>query len=197
MIKNIFLGMGNILLRFDPEYSINKYCKAQEEKDIIRKALFQGEEWLMSDAGEISDKDKFEKVKHKVPEKYHESLKNCAENWDDCMVPLKGAKEFCDYLKNKGYGIYVLSNASDKFYTYFPRFLPLDYFTGYVVSCDIHMLKPNEDIYKHILEKYNLKAEECLFIDDVDKNVEGAKKLNINAEVFKGDYDAVIKKYNL
>ena len=34
----------------------------------------------MSDAGEISDKDKFEKVKHKVPEKYHESLKNCAEN---------------------------------------------------------------------------------------------------------------------
>ena len=113
------------------------------------------------------------------------------------MVPLKGAKEFCDYLKNKGYRLYVLSNASDKFYIYFPRFLPLDYFTGYVVSCDIHMLKPNEEIYKHILEKYNLKAEESLFIDDIEKNVEGAKKVNINAEVFKGDYDAIIKKYNL
>ena len=53
----------------------------------------------MSDAGEISDKDKFEKVKHKVPEKYHEALKNCADNWDQCMIPLKGAKEFCDYIK--------------------------------------------------------------------------------------------------
>ena len=197
MIKNVFLDMGNVLLNFDPGYSINKYCKTQEEKDIIRKALFEGEEWIKSDAGEISDKDKFEKVKHKVPEKYHESLRLCAENWDYCMTPLKGAKEFCDYLKNKGYGIYILSNASDKFYIYFPRFLPLDYFTGIVVSSDIHMLKPNADIYNYILNKYKLKAEESLFIDDREDNVEGAKKVNIHGEVFKGDYDAIIKKYNL
>ena len=113
------------------------------------------------------------------------------------MVPLKGAKEFCDYLKNKGYGVYILSNASDKFYIYFPRFLPLAYFTGIVVSSDIHMLKPNADIYKYILNKYNLKAEESLFIDDREDNVEGAKKVNIKGEVFKDDYDAIIKKYNL
>ena len=197
MIKNVFLDMGNVLLNFDPGYSINKYCKTQEEKDIVRKALFEGEEWIKSDAGEISDKDKFEKVKHKVPEKYHESLRQCAENWDLCMTPLKGAKEFCDYLKNKGFGIYILSNASDKFYIYFPRFLPLEYFTGIVVSSDIHMLKPNEDIYNYILNKYKLKAEESLFIDDREENVEGAKKVNINGEVFKNDYDAIIKKYNL
>ena len=197
MIKNVFLDMGNVLLDFNPDFSLNKYCKTEEEKEIIRKALFEGKEWVMSDAGEISDKDKFEKVKHKVPEKYHEALKNCADNWDQCMIPLKGAKEFCDYIKNKGYGIYILSNASDKFYEYFPKFLPLDYFTGYVVSSDIHMLKPNEDIYKYILNKYNLKAEESLFIDDKDYNVEGAKKVNIHAEIFKDDYDAIIKKYNL
>ena len=59
------------------------------------------------------------------------------------------------------------------------------------------MLKPNGEIHKHILEKYNLKAGKNLFIDDVDKNVEGARKLNINAEIFKGDYEAVIYKYNL
>ena len=190
--------MGNVLLDFNPEFSLNKYCKSEEEKNIIRKELFEGQEWVMSDNGDISDKDKFEKVKHRVPEKYHESLKKCVDNWDLCMVPLKGAKEFCDYIKSKGYGIYILSNASDKFYTYFSRFfLPLDYFTGIVVSSDIHMLKPNEEIYKYILNKYNLKAEECLFIDDKDYNVEGAKKVNIQAEVFKNDYDAIIKKYNL
>ena len=55
-------------------------------------------------------------------------LKNCAENWDDCKIPLIGDEEICDYLRNKGYRKYALSNASDKFYTYFPRFLPLDYF---------------------------------------------------------------------
>ena len=47
------------------------------------------------------------------------------------------------------------------------------------------------------MNKYNLKAEECLFIDDIEANVEGAKKVGLNAEVFKNDYDALIKKYNL
>ena len=189
--------MGNVLLKFDPEVSLNKYCSSEEEKSLVRKALFEGEEWIQADAGEISDKDKFEKTKHKIPEKYHQALKNCAENWDMCFHPFDGTKNFCDYIKNKGYGIYVLSNASDKFYEYFQRWLPLDYFTGYVISCDIHMLKPGEEIYKYILNKYNLKAEECLFVDDLEANVEGVKKVGLYAEVFKNDYDALIKKYNL
>ena len=72
----------------------------------------------------------------------------------------------------------------------------MDYFTGYVVSCDIHMLKLNEEIYRYLLNKYNLKAEECLFVDDVEKNVEGAKKVGMK-ETFKHNYDEIIKKYNL
>ena len=90
-----------------------------------------------------------------------------------------------------------MSNASDKFYEYFQRWKKLDYFTGYVVSCDIHMLKPNEEIYRYLLDKYKLKAEECLFIDDLEANIEGAKKVGIKGEVFKQNYDEIIKKYNL
>ena len=92
-------------------------------------------------------------------------------------LKVKGAKEFCEYIKNKGYGIYILSNASDRFHQYFPRFLPLDFFNGVAVSSDIHMIKPYEGIYKYILEKYKLNPEECLFIDDRLENIEGAKKL--------------------
>ena len=113
------------------------------------------------------------------------------------MLPFKGAKEFCEYIKNKGYGIYILSNASDRFHQYFPRFLPLDFFNGVVVSSDIHMIKPYEGIYKYILEKYKLNPEECLFIDDRLENIEGAKKVNIKVELFKNNYDEIIKKYNL
>ena len=47
------------------------------------------------------------------------------------------------------------------------------------------------------LNKYNLKAEECLFIDDKDYNIEAAKKLNFKAEVFQENFDEIIKKYNL
>ena len=197
MIKNVILDMGNTLLKFDPNVSLNKFCSSEEEKVNVRKALFDSKEWILGDKGEISDKDRFDKVKHYIPEKYHKALKNCSEHYDICFEPFEGTNEFCDYIKNKGYGIYVLSNASDKFYEYFQRWKKLDYFTGYVVSCDIHMLKPSEEIYRYLLDKYKLKAEECLFIDDLEANIEGAKKVGMKGEVFKQNYDEIIKKYNL
>ena len=44
------------------------------KKNLVLERLYYGEEWILADAGKISDKDKFDKVKHKVPEKYHPAL---------------------------------------------------------------------------------------------------------------------------
>lgn len=197
MIKNIVLDMGNMLLDFNPEAVINMFCSSEEEKDIIRKELFNGPEWLMGDKGEIKDKDRFDLVKVRVPEKYHDALRKCADEWGVCMVPLNGAREFCERVKKSGYGIYILSNASDLFYDYFPKFLPLDFFTGVFVSSNYLMLKPDVEIYKTFLNEYGLKAEECLFIDDREDNCSGARKAGMNAFQFKGDYDKVFTENSL
>ena len=191
MIKNVILDMGNVLLDYNPEFVMNTFCSSDEEKEIIRRELFGGPEWALGDKGDIKDKDRFELVKIRVPEKYHDALKNCADNWDICMKPLDGAGEFCDYVKERGLGIYVLSNASDLFYQYFPRFLPLDYFDGVFVSSDVHMLKPDIRIYEAFLEKYGLNADECLFIDDREDNISGARQAGLNAFRFEGDYETV------
>lgn len=192
MIKNVVLDMGNVLLDFNPEVSLDMYCSSEEEKDIIRRELFKSPEWLMADKGLIKDRDKFDHVKDKIPAKYHEALKNCVDNWYICMVPLEGAGKFCQSIKDKGLGIYVLSNASDVFYDYFPKFLPLDYFDGVFVSAEYLLLKPEVDIYRRFLKEYGLKAEECLFVDDTMRNVEGARLAGMNAVQFKGDYDEVL-----
>ena len=192
MIKNVVLDMGNVLLDFRPEYVLNQFCSSEEEKDVIRRELFEGPEWAMADRGDIKDKDRYDLVKKRVPEKYHEALKNCALHWDICMDPLEGAKEFCETVKEKGYKIFVLSNASDLFYVYFPKFLPLDFFDGVFVSSDYLMLKPDVEIYKTFLNKYGLKGEECLFIDDREDNVAGAKKAGLNTFRFEGDYEKIL-----
>ena len=83
--------MGNVLLDFNPEFVLNRFCSSDEEKNIIRKELFEGPEWLMGDKGDIKDADRFDLVKVRVPEKYHGALKNCANHWDICMIPLDGA----------------------------------------------------------------------------------------------------------
>ena len=66
MIKNVILDMGNTLLKFDPNVSLNKFCSSEEEKVNVRKALFDSKEWILGDKGEISDKDRFDKVRQKL-----------------------------------------------------------------------------------------------------------------------------------
>ncbi len=194
MIKNIVLDMGNVLLDYNPEFVMDTFCPDEESKDIIRRELFDAPEWVMADRGDIKDKDRFDLVKSRVPEKYHEALKNCADRWDICMDPLPGAEDFCRYVRDHGYKVYVLSNASDLFYTYFPKFLPLAFFNGVFVSSDYLMLKPDVKIYETFLEKYGLKGEECLFVDDREEHVLGAQKAGMQGFRFLGDHRAVIRR---
>ena len=161
---------------------------------MIRRELFEGPEWVQGDLGHITDEQRFDGVSRRVPQKLHTELRQCVEQWHMCMEPVHGAKEFCAYAKEQGYRLYVLSNASSSFYQYFPRFAPFEYFDGLVVSCDIHIVKPDIRIYRYLLETYGLAPEECFFIDDMAANVEGARKAGISGAVFGGDFEEIRKK---
>lgn len=191
MIKNIIFDMGNVLLDYDPEVCLRHFVEQEEDRALIRKELFQGPEWIEGDLGHITDEERFDGVSRRVPKRLHRELKECVEQWHMCMQPVPGAKEFCGYAKESGYRIFVLSNASSSFYDYFPRFAPPDYFDGIVVSCDIHLIKPDIRIYQYLLDRFELLPEECFFIDDVALNVEGAEKAGIRGAVFRGDFEEI------
>lgn len=188
MIKNIVLDMGNVLLRYDPEVSLNKFCKDEHEKDIIRKELFGSEDWLLCDMGMFKECEKFDRVSPRVPQENLAALKNCCEHWDICMKPLPGAIEFCRKAKEKGFRLFVLSNVSDIFYELFPREMPMELFDGFVTSAELKVSKPDPRIYRHLLDEFKLNAEECIFFDDMQANVDGAAAVGMNARLFTGDF---------
>ncbi|MBQ5823635.1 MAG: HAD family phosphatase [Clostridia bacterium] len=193
MIKNVILDMGNVLLDYNPQAAMQMLGVEQDAQPIILQELFGGPEWVKRDLGLISVDELYEGTRQRMPGKFHTDLKKCCEEWDICMIPLKGAKEFCNLIKEKGYGIYVLSNAAESFYEYFTRQFDLDFFDGTVISADVHITKPDVRIYEHLLEKYNLNAEECLFVDDRADNVEGAVKAGMKAVQFMNDFDEIKK----
>ncbi len=197
MIKNIVFDMGNVLLDYDPQVSLDAFCSSDTEKEIIRRELFEGPEWVQGDLGLIKDADRFDLVKKRVPREYWDPLKNCCDRWDICMQPVEGALSFCERVKELGYRLFILSNASDAFYRYFPRAVPVEYFDGIVVSADVHVIKPDREIYEYLLGKYRLTAEECLFIDDRLENVEGARAAGMQAHRFKNDYDRILELFQL
>lgn len=188
-IKNIIFDMGRVLLKFDPFVSLNTYCENEDDKNLIYKELFEGPEWIMGDEGKITNGQRYELVKERVPERLHRTLKLVVENWEMCMEPVDGALEFYRLVKEKGYNTYVLSNACNRFHSYFYRFYDMNSFGGIVVSSDVKMIKPNPAIYEYILKTYNLNPEECLFIDDVEVNVEAAKEAGIKGFVFRNNYE--------
>lgn len=91
-------------------------------------------------------------------------------------------------LKSRGYKVYLLSNYSEDHYEYISthfKFFGLE--DGRVISWQEKVLKPDARIYNILLDRYGLKPEECVFLDDTSENIDGAVAVGMQGIVFK-DY---------
>ena len=57
---------------------------------------------------------------------------------------------------------------------------------GALFSYEVKLIKPDAAIYHTLLERFDLKAEECVFLDDLPANIEAARKAGITGIVFEG-----------
>ncbi|MFR8002939.1 MAG: HAD family hydrolase [Hydrogeniiclostridium sp.] len=196
-IRNFVLDMGNVLFDYNPGAMTEYFLPAapEEDKERFLKEFFSGSEWIDRDLGIISEEEMYHSISKRLPPRLHESLRNCLQSWPLCMKPFEEAQNFVRFAKERGYGLYVLSNASQNFYGYFPRFGPLYWFDGIVISSDIHLLKPDPAIYRYLFEKYGLSPAECLFIDDREENVEAARALGMQGVVFDGNWEDIRQRF--
>ena len=185
MIKNVIFDMGQVLMSFEPKEYVYGVAKSPESAEAILCELFGGPEWPMLDAGAISDEETVARVQARIPE-YAEDVAAVMENWHVLMKPIPGMEDVLKRLKEKGYRLYLLSNASMRFYKYYNGISIFSYFDGIVISAKEKLVKPDKKIYECILDRYNLTANECLFIDDLQANIEGAESVGINGHQFQG-----------
>ena len=90
-------------------------------------------------------------------------------------------------LKAKGYKLILASNAGLRFDQFKSRIKALSYLDDLIISAKIKLSKPDPKFFNYILKKHSLKAKECLFIDDLFKNVLAATNLGINGFVYNGN----------
>ncbi len=198
MIRNLILDMGNVLLRYEPERALRELCGEEEGREKILRELFEGPEWIQADLGRITEEEMYESVKRRVPAEFHPALRRCIGEWDlFTMEPVAGAREFFDACRKKGYGMYLLSNASERIYRYFPRFLPFSAFDGAVVSCSVHLIKPDPAIYRHLCAAYGLDAASCLMVDDREDNILGARRAGMQGVVFRQNFPEILAEFRL
>jgi 2-haloacid dehalogenase len=83
-------------------------------------------------------------------------------------------------LRSRDVRLFALTNwSAETFPMARPRFPFFDWFDGIVVSGEVGWIKPDARIYRHLLDRYGLQADDCLFIDDSAANVAGAEAVGI------------------
>ena len=187
MIKNILFDMGNVLIYFDRNLFMDRLGLEEADKKLLTRELFLSLEWARMDRGSLVEPQAVESISRRLPERLHDAAEKLVSHWDEPLIPVPGMYELIRELKSAGYGIYLLSNASLRQHEYWPRIEASQFFDGTLISADEGLMKPQPEIYRLILERFGLKAEESFFIDDLPSNIEGAFYCNMPGAVFYND----------
>ncbi|WP_160677605.1 HAD family phosphatase [Clostridium sp. C8-1-8] len=185
MYKNIIFDIGNVILDFNPKDYLSQKISEPDKVLEVHKELFQSEEWVMLDRGVITEEEA-RKVIINRSKANGDLIKLAFEGWYDILTPIESTVEVIKKLKELKYNLYFLSNFHLLAFEHITEkydFFKL--FDGGIVSYKEKLIKPEEAIYTRIVEKYNLNPEESIFIDDVEENIQGAKKLNFNTILLK------------
>lgn len=193
MIKNIILDMGNVCCRWDVDYIAESLTNQPAMQELIKKRIFLSKQWQLLDAGKISfQQAQMEMSKH-LSDDEKEMIHYALWHWYDYFDQYDIMEKYIAKWKEKGYSIFLLSNCSLQFYDYFQKKSIFTHFDGYYISAKHQLLKPNKEIYQDFLKQYQLKAEDCLFVDDVEDNVIGAIAVGMRAIVYRGNPDSIDK----
>ncbi len=204
MIKNVIFDIGNVILNFNVEEVLKKFTDSQEEQKFIMENIIKSPEWLeyaLIDTGYISREEAIDIVSDRTNHSNDELIKNFWYNYNNYAFVNTEILDLIKELKNKGYSVYLLSNINSYTTENVARSGLFELVDGYILSYQVHQVKPYEGIYKILLEKYNLTANECLFIDDNQKNIVTGNKLGILSKKVEPDNVAsvieTIKELNL
>lgn len=185
MIRNVIFDIGNVLTDFRWKEFLQDKGFSEEMIDRIAEASVLNPVWNELDRGEWSDEQIMEAFIAADPE-IEEELRLAFGNVKGMVTPRDYAIPWVKRLKQSGYGVYYLSNFSRKAEEDCKDALTFIPFTdGGILSYRDKLIKPDPRIYELLLDRFGLKAEECVFIDDTMRNIEACEACGIKGICFQ------------
>jgi putative hydrolase of the HAD superfamily len=182
---NLIFDLGGVVVRWDPAAIIASVFQDQELRAKVREGVFEHADWLELDRGTLGREDAIRRAAQRIGMAEGE-IRRLLLAVPPSLVPIRETIELLYRLKAQGHPLYCLSNmhvASIEHLEREQKFFEV--FTGKLISCRLNLCKPEPAIYEHALRLNGLKANETVFIDDVQVNVEAAAKLGIRTIQFR------------
>ncbi|MFQ5720913.1 MAG: HAD-IA family hydrolase [Candidatus Aminicenantales bacterium] len=189
MIKSVISDLGKVIIFFDNHIFFRKIEKysAYSLPEISEKVERNIDIIFSFDRGEITPVEFYREVKKVIKAKI--DFDQFYTIYNDVFWLNKPVLEILKKLKPK-YKLILLSNTDQMRFSFITKKFPqILFFDAYILSFEVGAMKPENKIYKKALEEAEAPPEDCLFIDDIEENIIGARRMGLDCIHFQPETD--------
>lgn len=185
-VKNVIFDLGAVMFNWNPKAISENFTTDIELQNRIQSELYYHQDWMDFDCALITEKQATKRASERLGLSLFEAENLFKQTKESLTLINQTHQVLCD-VKDKNLNAYCLSNISPELFKHLTdRHELFKLFDGTVTSGAEKTAKPGKQIFKILLDRYQLKAEECLFIDDSKENTATASGFGINTVTFKG-----------
>lgn len=184
MIKNIVFDFGNVFISWNPRWIFEQIVPGNE-LDSFMQTVYR-DEWNNNLDSGLTFAENEQVLWAKYPQ-YKEYITFFNQHWCDSLTDENPESvALLAEVQQAGYATYGLSNwSAETFPTTMEAHPFFKTLTGIVLSGIEKVCKPDLRIYQILLERYGLRPEECVFIDDRQENLDTARELGFETVLFR------------
>jgi putative hydrolase of the HAD superfamily len=185
-IKAVIFDLGRVLVRLDFTRGLFRYYKKDEDTSVeeVIEELYRDKLFVDFNTGRIGANELY----RRIVDIYQLNLNydQFVYEWCNIFAPMPGMPEIVKRVSKK-YPIGLLSDIDPLHWQYCrENFSFLSYFKNPALSFEIGALKPDPVCFLKAAENMKVDPVHCLFIDDREINVAGARKVGMQAIQFTG-----------
>ena len=176
---NIVFDLGGVVFNWQPNTIIRSVFEDIDTQDLVRKKIFEHNDWVELDRGTIALDRAIDRgaARTGLPADDIERLFRAVPPF---LTPIEATVDLIHDLSNTENRLFVLSNMHHASITYLEEHHTFwNVFDGIVISSRIEKVKPEIQIYEHLLNRYQLEPADTVFIDDTQENLTAASSVGI------------------
>ncbi len=181
---NIVFNLGGVVFNWQPDTIIRRVFQDPDTQDLVRAEIFEHADWVELDRGTITLDQAIVRGASRTGLR-HEDIEKLLNEVPRSLTPIQGTIELIRSMGGSNNRFFVLSNMHIASISYLEKKHKIwDMFDGIVISSRVQKVKPEIEIYEHLLSEYQLEASETIFIDDMSENLTAASSIGIQTIKF-------------
>lgn len=186
MIKNVILDVAGVLIDFPWRERFVELGVPKERVDYFEQLTFSSKEWVEFDRGVWSDEEVLNGILSHTKDEDKEQIRIIWDKISGAVKQREYARPWIQFLRKNGFQVYLLSNYPGKVFDEQKEQMSFEEdVDGAIFSYRVRKIKPEQDIYEEVLNRFGLRPEESVFIDDTAINLPMPKSMGIHTIQFR------------